>query len=430
MMQVRSHIPDTLVGNLPMIHRKKAAYLIERATGKRIKLGGALASVQRPDTAQTYAPDRYAAKDLPPRVDLRPYMTPVEDQSAVNSCTANAIAGAYEYLLQRSQDNVIDISRLFIYYNAREYDGIRGDQGSTITGSIHVLETIGTCTESTWTYAPHLVNQQPHSEAYEEASQFQVQEADEVPVDLYAMKHCLAEGYPFAFGLTLFESFDRAGKHGLVPVPEANAASRTSHGNHAMLCVGYSDQSQAFIVRNSWGEDWGEQGYCYIPYDYLTDPEYCGDCWAIRTVSDLDLSEGVWIEDDFSIFDVMDELLDDEAEDSGYEYDYVEFDDVDAIDSEIEEDSNSESDVFVEDEDEEYSEDEEEEDEDYSEDEEDEEELCEEDEEDVDEGEEEQEYSEADEEEYSEEAEEEYTEEAEEEYAEEYNEEDSGGEEN
>ncbi|TAD89861.1 MAG: peptidase C1 [Bacteroidetes bacterium] len=293
----------------------------------------------------------------------------MEDQSAVNSCTANAIAGAYEYLLQRSQGDAVDISRLFIYYNARQYDGIRGDQGSTITGSIHVLETIGTCTESTWTYEPHLVDQQPHPEAYEEASQFQVQEADEVPVDLYAMKHCLAEGYPFAFGLALFGSFDRAGKHGLVPAPEANAATRTSHGNHAMLCVGYSDQSQAFIVRNSWGEDWGEQGYCYIPYDYLANPDYCGDCWAIRTVSDLDLSEGVWVEDDFSIFDVMDDLLDDDTEDSGYEYDYVEFDDIDAIDSAIDEDNDSDSTESVDgEEDEEYSE--EEEDEEYSEDEE------------------------------------------------------------
>jgi C1A family cysteine protease len=404
-----------------MTHRKKATYLIESATGKRIKLGGALASSQRPDTAQAYAPGRFAANDLPPRVDLRPHMTAVEDQSEVNSCTANAIAGAYEYLIQRSQGDAVDISRLFIYYNARQYDGIQGDQGSTITGSIHVLETIGTCTESTWTYAPHLVDQQPHSDAYEEASQFQVKEADEIPVDLYAMKHCLAEGYPFAFGLALFGSFDRAGKHGLVSAPEPNAASRTSHGNHAMLCVGYSDQSQSFIVRNSWGESWGEQGYCYIPYDYLANPDYCGDCWAIRTVSDLDLSQGVWIEDDFSIFDVVGDLLDDETEDSGYTYDYVEFNDIDAIDSAIDEDNDSESTESVDIEEEEYSEEDEEESEDEeTEEEEESEEEEEEYSEEEDETEEEEEYSEEeeageDEEEYSEEDEgggdEEYSEE-------------------
>eukprot|EP00961_Rhodomonas_salina_P050026 671939-Rhodomonas_salina.1 len=64
--------------------------------------------------------------ELPAFVDLRPYMTEVEDQKKSNSCAANAVAGAYEYLAKRaameSGDEVGDISRLFIYYVGRKQD--------------------------------------------------------------------------------------------------------------------------------------------------------------------------------------------------------------------------------------------------------------------------------------------------------------------
>ena len=315
-----------------MAKHQKACYLVERSSGKRIKLGGALPSRKQPPRASKYNAFRFKNSDLPRRVDLRPYLTKVEDQAVVNSCTANAIAGAYEYLAMRALGASGDISRLFIYYNSRQYDGIQGDEGSTITGSIRVLEELGACTEALWVYDPQFVNCQPSAEAYEEALSFLVKEAQEIDINLYAMKHCLAEGYPFAFGLKLFKSFDRAGKHGRVLLPEPNSKDgRTSHSSHAMLCVGYSDKTQAFIVRNSWGESWGDQGYCYIPYAYLANPEYCWDCWAIRTVSDLDFSSGVWVEDDECLYDEEDE---DEEYDYEYEYDEYEEDEEEYIEDE------------------------------------------------------------------------------------------------
>ncbi|HEY9830232.1 MAG TPA: C1 family peptidase, partial [Stenomitos sp.] len=131
-------------------------------------------------------------------------------------------------------------------------------------------------------------------------------------------------------GLALFKSFDRAGKNGKVPMPDPNSEEgRQSHGAHAMLCVGYSDKSQAFIVRNSWGESWGHKGYCYIPYAYMTNPEYCWDCWKIASVSDLDFTAGVWYEDDENYYEEDEE----EDEDSDYEY-YYEEDDVENSDEE------------------------------------------------------------------------------------------------
>lgn len=264
--------------------------LVEVATGKKIKVGGCLPGKDNPRTARDFKRRRQGA--LPRQVDLRPTMSAVEDQSAVNSCAANAIVGMYEYLAKRSLGESGDISRLFVYWNARREDGIRGDRGSTLTGNIRALEDVGACTEQTWPYKPDLVDVKPNDDAYQEASRFMLEAAERVPVDLDAMRACLAEGYPFAFGLKLFRTFDRAGRHGVVPRPGSGALGRRSHGRHAMLAVGYSDSQQVFVVRNSWGERWGDRGYCYIPYDYMANRNYCSDCWTIRAVSDLDFQPG------------------------------------------------------------------------------------------------------------------------------------------
>ncbi len=133
----------------------------------------------------------------------------------------------------------------------------------------------------------------PHNDAYDEASNFLVEDAYRVDIDLDKMRSCLAEGYPFTFGLELFSSFQKAGANGLIPMPDAD--SEQHDGGHAMLCVGYSDADKVFIVRNSWGDDWGDRGYCYIPYDYMANSDLNGDLWTIRSVSgsDVDLSKGV-----------------------------------------------------------------------------------------------------------------------------------------
>ncbi len=329
----------------------KKAFLINRKTGKKIQLNGCKPAGKIVG-AKKYQTNRFQSSQLPHRVDLREYLTPVEDQSAVNSCTANAMAGAYEYLANRALGYSGDISRLFIYYNARLESGKKiQDTGSSIYGSIQVLKDIGACTEDTWPYDPDLVNEPPHDEAYEEASNFTITDAENIDIDLYAMKHCLAEGFPFVFGLKLFQSFDKARHKGVVPYPDLKGEDgRKTHGNHAMLCVGYSDQYKVFFVRNSWGEKWGDRGYCYIPYSYMTNPDLCWDCWTIRAVSDLDFSANVWEEDDEELYDDEDEYEDDDE----YEYDKEEEEDEDEYDEEEEEDE----DEYDEEDDDEYEEDE------------------------------------------------------------------------
>ncbi len=288
-MSTLARVLKELVAMSKNYRQVRKSTVVKNSAGQQFQLGG-----YRPEKQNSQDKKYSAGRDrsLPSKVDLRAYMTPVENQGNSNSCTANAMAGAYEYLTNRLLGQSEDVSRLFIYYNAREFDGDPSqDQGTYLKSCVKVLRKYGACSENTWSFNLEQILEQPPKKAYAEATNFRVEDAARVEVDLHAMRSCLAEGYPFAFGLQLFESFQQAGSSGLVPMPDPD---REKHdGGHAMLCVGYSDPDQVFIVRNSWGDDWGEQGYCYIPYDYMTKPDFNHDCWTIRQVSDRDLSQGI-----------------------------------------------------------------------------------------------------------------------------------------
>ena len=282
-------------------HDSKKVSFINK-NDKKMKIGGYLKSALRADDKVRKGKD-HSNKNFPPKVDLRPFMTRVEQQGEIGSCTANSMAGAYEYLAKRHLgDEAGDVSRLFIYYNAREKDGNADeDAGSTIRSCIEVLQEFGACSEATWTYNEQKYKQKPSSNAYKEARNFLIEDTERIENDLQAWKSCLAEGYPIAFGIEVFESINNVKRNGKVPMPNPDREEHT--GGHAMLCVGYIEADKVFIVRNSWGEDWGDKGYCYIPYDYLLHEDFNdGDNWIIRNITDLDFSQGVVSEDEESYF--------------------------------------------------------------------------------------------------------------------------------
>lgn len=283
---------------------------IKRADGWSQMVQGYRYAAPRPGTK------RFAAKasvgELPPRVDLRQYMTAIENQGETNSCVANAVAGAYEYLVKRHLgEEAYDVSRMFIYYNARYLeDATDEDEGTAIGDALEGLKTYGACSEETWPFDEELVNEEPEEGAYDEAKNFLVEDMAQVPVDLDAWRQALAEGNPIVFGIALYKSFDAHRKKGLVPMPSPSEAARESHDGHAMLCVGYSDPDKLFIVRNSWGDDWGDDGYCYIPYAYLTNPKYNdGDAWIIRRLDHFDIDESTWSHDEESVLPELDTEL-------------------------------------------------------------------------------------------------------------------------
>jgi len=247
--------------------------------------------------------------DLPQKVDLRPYMTEIENQADSNSCVANAVAGAYEYLCKRKAmengdagDDVGDISRLFIYYVGRKRDLFNGysgnikvkDEGMFVRGAIEALQMKGACLAETFPFDLEKVNEMPDREAFAEAMDYKISDAMKVPLDLDAMKSCLAEGYPIVFALKLTKQFYTPDERGYVRTPDPEDPMAAEHGRHGMLLVGYSDRQEVFIVRNSWGTEWGDEGYVYVPYDYIANADFNLDLYhgqyAIKALEEYDLT--------------------------------------------------------------------------------------------------------------------------------------------
>ncbi|MDD5173559.1 MAG: C1 family peptidase [Candidatus Omnitrophica bacterium] len=216
---------------------------------------------------------------LPKKTDLRQLCSQVEDQGALGSCTAQALAGNLEFLDNMVDKEYIDVSRLFIYYNERALmDTVDYDSGASIRVGIKTLREHGSCREKMWPYNIKKFDVRPSTACYSEAKGHVISAYHRI-TRLDEMMACLADGYPFVFGFTVYESFESAkvNKTGVVnmPGPEESAI-----GGHAVMGVGYDQKTGRFIVRNSWGEKWGMDGYFTMPFEYLE--TLADDFWTIR----------------------------------------------------------------------------------------------------------------------------------------------------
>ena len=232
-----------------------------------------------------YAAPQPVLTKLPPKFDLRPQCPPVIDQGALGSCTANAIANAhlFEQRKQKAAQPFLP-SRLFVYYNERVMEGtVSSDAGAMIRDGIKSIAKQGVCPEKQWPYTIAKFTRKPTHACYTEAKKHQAVSYQRLVQTLTQLKGCLASGYPFVFGFTVYESFEspEVTKTGVVPMP---AASEQVLGGHAVLAVGYDDPTQRFIVMNSWGTSWGMHGFFTIPYAYLIDTDLSADFWTVRLV--------------------------------------------------------------------------------------------------------------------------------------------------
>lgn len=239
-----------------------------------------------PDQRDHFYASPYGANiGLPGSVDMRSVCPSVYDQGQLGSCTANAIAAALEFdQMKQHLTPVFVPSRLFIYYNERAMEGTVGtDSGAQIRDGIKSVGSQGTCTESEWPYDITKFAVQPPSNCYQDAPQNRALSYQRLLHSLDQMRACLASGFPFVFGMTVYESFESAAvaQSGQVPMP---APTEQSIGGHAVLAVGYDDAQQTFLVRNSWGTGWGMQGYFSLPYAYLSNNNLTDDLWTIRIV--------------------------------------------------------------------------------------------------------------------------------------------------
>ena len=226
---------------------------------------------------------------LPSSADLRYNCPPVVSQSTLGSCTGNALAGVLGYLEEKDSNKTQPfnpLSRLFIYYNERAIEGtVNSDSGAAIRDGIKTLKSQGACSEAIWPYKISSFKKKPSTKAYLDGKNHVIQTYARLST-LSDMKNCLASGFPFVFGFTVYESFesDEVAKTGIVPMP---AATEKILGGHAVVCVGFDDSTQRFLVRNSWGIDWGQNGYFTMPYEYLTNPNLASDFWMITKAKNL-----------------------------------------------------------------------------------------------------------------------------------------------
>jgi C1A family cysteine protease len=224
-------------------------------------------------------PFKTPAVDLPRAIDLRDKCGKPYDQGKIKSCSANALASVLNYLGNKDGIPIEPPSRLFMYYNERVLTGHQGtDHGSSLRDGIKAVAKQGACNEQLWPYDTDKVCVQPTEECYQKTEVRTIGYAS-IAQRIDDMKACLADGFPFVFGMVAHNSMCYVGTDGKLPMP---TASDPVLGNHAVMAAGYDDDRKALVVLNSVGTEWGMRGYCYMPYAYATDSNLAYDFWTIR----------------------------------------------------------------------------------------------------------------------------------------------------
>jgi C1A family cysteine protease len=185
----------------------------------------------------------------------------------------------------RQKETAFTPSRLFIYYNERVMEGtVDSDSGAQIRDGVKSVHQQGAPPETEWQYDISKFQDKPPQKAYDDAAKHEAILYQRITQTLGQLKGCLAAGFPFVFGFVVYESFEsqQVASTGEGQLP---TAGEKQIGGHAVLGVGYDEDQQRFIVRNSWGPKWGMQGYFTLPYPYLLQDTLAGDFWTIRSVA-------------------------------------------------------------------------------------------------------------------------------------------------
>lgn len=201
-------------------------------------------------------------------VDLRPWASPIEDQLHLGSCVGQAVVGAYELLLNKADRiKFLDLSRLFVYYNARLLDdAVEEDVGAYVRDGIKAATKYGICSEQVWPYLVQRFADAPSIQSYEDAQRRLIKKYYRID-NIKDIVNALNADCPVVTSFNVYDSFDDleySGNH-ILPMPRA---SENLIGGHAVTFVGYDLSKKLFLARNSFGEDWGMDGYFWVPFDY------------------------------------------------------------------------------------------------------------------------------------------------------------------
>jgi C1A family cysteine protease len=210
-------------------------------------------------------------------VDLREWDTIIESQGTLGSCSSNALTNAYELSVNREYPEYLkQLSRLFIYYNTRsEYGNVLEDDGIFLRDGLKAITKFGICSEELWPYNIDNFNVEPTDECYENAKKRKILKYQKL-MSTYYITEVLNNNKPVVFGMTIYDSFmELNDRISTVSVP---SHKEESLGGHAMCMVGYDLKKRLFLAKNSFGSGWGDNGYCWIPFDYIRQEGY--DIWT------------------------------------------------------------------------------------------------------------------------------------------------------
>lgn len=235
------------------------------------------------------------SRRLKQKTDLREYCSAVEDQGDLGSCTAHAGIGLLEYFERRAFGKYIDASRLFLYKATRNLMGVQGDTGALIRTTMKAMAIFGCPPERYLPYDPALFDEEPSAfhysfaGAYKAIRYYRLDPAGTPPEDvLRRVKQFLAAGQPSMFGFSVYNYGNAKGE---IAFP----TEHDSHlGGHAVIAIGYDDKREiegekgALMIRNSWGTEWGEDGYGWLPYKYV-EAGLASDFWSLFKADYVDL---------------------------------------------------------------------------------------------------------------------------------------------
>jgi C1A family cysteine protease len=245
---------------------------------------------------------------LPPRVDLTASFPPVFDQGALNSCTAATSAALIGFFETKTLGRQVSPSVMFLYKIARNLLGDSGDTGAFLRTGMQALRAFGVPPDTSWPYLPSLLDAEPqpfhyaYAANYKATHYFRLDDGVDTETVLARARSAAASNIPAMFGLALFPSFATA-VNGEIPMPgpfDANVAL------HALVVAGYDDEKTiarfdpatgrtsisggALRVRNSWGTQWGDGGYGWLPYDYVR-AGLTSDWWCLVRADYLDIGD-------------------------------------------------------------------------------------------------------------------------------------------
>ncbi|MCP4156191.1 MAG: C1 family peptidase [bacterium] len=254
--------------------------------------------------------DKEKKKKLPPKVDLKQWFAPILNQEKINACTAFASTALVEYYEKRAFGNTIEGSRMFLYKITKNLLQLTGNVGVYPRTAMEALALFGTPPEKYWPYDADKIDTEPTAFCYAFADNYKA-------IDYYRLdsptcqtqdlvdtiKIFLAHGLPPMIGITIYSSLlsKKMFMTGVIPFPGKN---EKIVGGHCVALAGYDDTKKisnlddpnatpttgAFLLKNSWGTQWGTNGYGWLPYEYAL-KGIVKDCWMLIKSNWLDTEQ-------------------------------------------------------------------------------------------------------------------------------------------